>query len=168
VVYQPSLLDELESRGGRPFERVVWRHMFSGLHPARANTRGARWNPPGVAAIYTSTDRDTAVAEAEYAIASQPVRPRASRQLYQVHVSLGNMIDLSDRIVLERVGVAEAELGATNEEACRTVGGAAHWLGYDGLLVPSARRREGTNLVLFADRLDVDAAFEVVDRQDLE
>ena len=39
-----------------------------------ANTRGARWNPPGLAAIYTSEERDTAIAEGQHAIDMQPLR----------------------------------------------------------------------------------------------
>lgn len=167
MVYEPQLLDKLEEFGGRTLELVVWRHMFNELDPARGNTRGARWNPPGVAAIYTSCERETALAEADYAIASQPVRPSTSRQLYRMRVTVLKGVDLSDRGRLADVGVGEIELVSVDQAACRTVGGAAHWLGYDGLLVPSARAA-GTNLVLYADRLDVDAAFEIIDREDLE
>jgi RES domain-containing protein len=53
--------------------------MFGDYPPDAENTRGARWNPPGVAAIYTSLARDGALAEAEYQIAVQPIRPRARR-----------------------------------------------------------------------------------------
>ncbi len=167
MVYEPQLLDKLEGVGGAPLDTILWRHMFNGLDPARANARGARWNPPGVAAIYTSTTRETASAEAEYAIASQPVRPSTSRQLYQVRVTVTNVIDISDRAVLADLGIGDDNLRAADQEVCRTVGGAAHWLGFDGLLVPSARAA-GTNLVLYADRLDVDAAFEIVEREELE
>jgi RES domain-containing protein len=163
MVYEPSLLDKLEEVGGASLDSIVWRHMFNGLDPARANTRGARWNPPGVAAIYTSLQRETALAEAEYAIASQPVRPSTGRQLYQVRVTVTKVIDLSDRDLLAEVNVGEEQLVAVSQDACRTVGGAVHWLGYDGLVVPLAR----TNLVLYADRLDVDAAFEVLAREDI-
>lgn len=167
MVYEPVLLDQLEAVGGLAFDGIVWRHMFSNLVPARTNTRGARWNPPGVSTIYTSLERETALAEAEYAIASQPIRTRASRQLYQVHVTLSNVIHLTDRALLARVGIDETELGAVDHSACQTVGGAAYWLGYDGLLVPSARLSTGVNLVLYADRTDVDSAFEIVHREDL-
>ena len=166
MVYEPELLDELEDVGGKSLELVVWRHMFNNIDPARANTRGARWNPPGVAAIYTSLERETAISEADYAIASQPVRPSASRQLHQVRVTVAKAIDLTGRGLLARMGVDGNELTAVDQNACRTVGGAAHWLGYDALLVPSARA-VGTNLVIYSDRLEVDSAFEIVESEDL-
>ena len=167
MVYEPQLLDRLEDIGGEPLDVVVWRYMFNELDPARVNTRGARWNPPGVAAIYTSLERETALAEVRFAIASQPVWPSTSRQLYKVQVTVAKAIDLSNRALLAEAGVGDDELVAVNQVVCRTVGGAVHWLGYDGLLVPSARA-SGTNLVIYADRLDVDAAFEIIDREDLD
>jgi RES domain-containing protein len=167
MVYEPELLDKLEEVGGAPLDVIVWRHMFNELDPARANTRGARWNPPGIAAIYTSAAREIALAEAEYAIASQPVRPSTSRQVYRIRITVMKAIDLSDREVLAGVGIGNDELTAARQDACQTVGGAVHWLGFDGLLVPSARAA-GTNLVLYADRLGVDAAFEIIAREDLE
>jgi RES domain-containing protein len=166
MVYEPQLLDKLEEVGGAPLDLTVWRHMFNELDPARANTRGARWNPPGVAAIYTSTSREVALAEAEFAIASQPVRPSTTRQLYKVRVTVMKAIDLSDRTALANVGVGDSELTAIDHQACRTVGGATYWLGFDGLLVPSART-PGTNLVIYVDLLDVDAVFEILEREEL-
>lgn len=167
MVYEPSLLDRLESLEPRPFDGVVWRHMFAGLDPTRANTRGSRWNPPDVAAIYTSLERDTAQAEGDYAVASQPVRPRATRQLYEVHVTLERVLDLTEPGLLAELGVSDVEMASRDQGPCRTVGGAAHWLGCDGVLVPSARA-SGTNLVVFADRMDVDAALEIRRREEIE
>jgi RES domain-containing protein len=53
------------------------------------------------------------------------------------------------------------------QETCRAIGGAAHWLESEGILVPSARA-DGNNLVLFPDRSDPDAAFEILDREAIE
>jgi len=47
--------------------------MFGDYPPDAENTRGAHWNLPGVAAIYTSLARKGALAEAEHHIAVQPV-----------------------------------------------------------------------------------------------
>jgi RES domain-containing protein len=166
MVYDPALLDAIEGLGAGEFDAVVWRHMFKAYDPARANTRGARWNPAGVAAVYASLERDTAVAEAEYAISSQPVRPRASRSLYRIRIGLERVVDLSDRSTLASLGVGASELEDMDQNPCRAIGGAAHWLDRDGLLVPSARA-DGTNLVVFPDRSNVDAPFEVLNREEL-
>ena len=166
MVYDPALLDAIEGLGAGPFDAIVWRHMFNDYDPARANTRGARWNPAGVAAIYASLERQTALAEADYAISSQPIRPRASRSVYQIRVRLERVVDLTDRAMLVPLGVGASELEDVEQGPCRAIGGAAHWLDRDGLLVPSARS-DGTNLVLFPDRSNVDAPFEVQDREQL-
>jgi RES domain-containing protein len=39
-----------------------------------------------------------------------------------------------------------------------------NWLGHDGLLVPSARRESGKNLVIFRQNLSADM-FEVTDEE---
>lgn len=167
MVYDPALLDQIESLGHQTFEGVVWRHMFNELDPARANTRGARWNPTGVAAIYASLERLTAIAEADFAIASQPIRPRATRQLYQIQVELVAVVDLSGKGVLGKFHVTEADLASPDHGPCRNLGGACSWLQADGIKVPSSRRAGGTNLVVFVERMDVDASFSVVQREDL-
>jgi len=166
MVFDPELLDLLEALDETTFDGVVWRHMFNDYNPTRSNTRGARWNPPDIAAIYTSLSRDIAIAEADYALASQPLRPRATRQLYKVRVTLAAVVDMTDRTLLTTAGVGDEQLASPNHVPCQTVGGAAHWLGYDGLLVPSARA-PGNNLVVFTDRMDVDAVFDILAREDL-
>lgn len=118
MVYDPALLDRLESLERRSFDGVAWRHMFAGLDPARANTRGARWNPPGVAAIYASLDRDTARAEGDYVVASQPVRPRATGEVYEVHLALAQVLDLTEPRLLAELGVTDADLVSRDHGPC--------------------------------------------------
>lgn len=71
------------------------------------------------------------------------------------------MLDLTDRLVLESLGVGDAELVADDQLACRRVGGAVAWLGYDGILVPSARAA-GVNLVVFVNAQEPDLPLEPV------
>lgn len=143
------MLDILQSAAVSAWEGTVYRHMFGSLPAALSNTAGARWNAPPIEAIYTSCERETALAEAEYSIACQPLRPKARRVLYTIRVSLQNVIDLTVPDVLPRLGITDDVLTSTDQSTCRLVGGAVHWLGHDGLLVPSARRVGGTNLVIY-------------------
>jgi RES domain-containing protein len=119
-----------------------------------------------VAAVYTSLERSTAIAEADYAIAMQPLRPHLSRQVYELSVAVEAAVDLRDHAVLASLGIGPTEFAGDDHSACQAIGGAAYWLERDGLLVPSARAT-GINLVLFTDRLDVDAALEVRSRENL-
>jgi RES domain-containing protein len=65
MIYPPDMLDILQSATVSAWDGTVYRHMF-GSHPAtRSNTEGARWNAPGLEAIYTSCERETALAEAD-------------------------------------------------------------------------------------------------------
>jgi RES domain-containing protein len=164
MIYPPEMLDILQSATVSAWDGTVYRHMFGSHTADRINTEGARWNAPSLAAIYTSCERETALAEAEYYTSMQPLRPRAKRTLFTIHVSLKNVIDLTAADLLSRLGVADDVLSSIDHSPCRTIGAAVNWLGHDGLLVPSARRRSGTNLVIFQQDLAT-SAFEVTDEE---
>jgi RES domain-containing protein len=148
LIFPPDLLDQLQSLKVAPWEGIVYRHMLGDYPPERANTRGARWNPPEVAAVYTSLNRETALAEAEYRLGLEPFRPRIKRVIYAIRVKLLEVIDLSGREDLAKLGIAKTDFEGFDFTACQLIGGAAQWLGSDGMLVPSARHR-GTNLVIY-------------------
>lgn len=162
MVYPPELLDRLQEREPKPWEGIAFRHMFVNYPPDTENTRGARWNPPSVSAMYLSTTRDGALAEAEYQLLLQSPRPRVRRTIYEVSLSVAGLADLTDRVELEELGVSRADLADTSMRACRAVGGAAAWLGYDSILVPSARSTDA-NLVIYPLNCGADMKFDVVD-----
>ena len=167
MVYPEDLLARLDSLGSAPWSGDVWRHMFGDNPPDRENVRGARWNPPDVAAIYTSLDRRVAIAEGDYAAAMQPLRPTAVRRIYRVRVRLSSVLDLSDRALLREVGIGDEQLAGIDQTPCRQVGGAVAWLQHDGLLVPSGRA-DGTNLVIFTTNMtDPSTTFEPSAPEDL-
>ena len=105
--------------------------------------------------------RDTAISKADYYIALQPIRPSARRILYRIEVTLHSVLDLSDPLVLSKLGLGQSSLASIEHSDCRMIGGAVEWLGHDGLLVPSARA-EGANLVIFPNRKQPDYRFEVL------
>lgn len=164
TIHDPALLDLLEAQPTSAWHGHVWRHMFNDYPPDRINTSGARWNPPGVGAIYTALSRATALAEGQHAIDSQPRRTLAKRVLYEVQVDVRSLIDLTDPQLLTQLGVTAAELVSDNFAACQRVGGACSWLGMDGLLVPSARS-VGDNLVLLIGDGALSEDLEVLRRE---
>jgi RES domain-containing protein len=113
MIHRPELLDALENAPSGPREITAWRHMFGRHPPDQENTRGARWNPADVAAIYLSLARHGAIAEGDHAISAQPLRPRASRFVYAVDLSLVSVLDLSDPLDLSRTGLTDATSPAT-------------------------------------------------------
>jgi RES domain-containing protein len=159
TIHDPVLLDQIEQLGTQRFDGHVGRHMFNDFPPELANMRGARWNPAGVAAIYASLEPETALAEAQHAMDSQPLRPTPRRRvLYEVQVTLDTVVDLTgDRY--QQVGLTASDLVADDFAACQRVGGAVASMGYDGLLVPSARA-DGGNIVILVDSLAADSVFD--------
>lgn len=149
MIYDPALLDRLEQCDGAAWHGHVFRHVMGSAPPELANLRGARWNPPGTQALYTSLSETTAKAEGDYVISLQPTPPHAPRTIYELVVSLANLLDLTPADRLAELGITEAELTSYEWGPCQAVGGAMAWLKHDGLLVPSARDRDGSNLVIF-------------------
>ncbi len=164
-----DLLDAIAALPVIGFDGGTWRHMFGDNPPELANTGGARWNPPGVDAIYSSLERETAIAEGDYRLQLEPIRPRAKRTVYRLTVRLASVVDLRSPEVRRRLGLSDADLADLTMSKTSAVGGAVEWLGHDGMLVPSMRA-EGTNLVIFPnrmeerdgrlDRIDSDVIFE--------
>jgi RES domain-containing protein len=148
MIYRPELLDILQAALKRSWSAEVYRHMFGSYAPTRTNVGGARWNPPGLEAIYASLESETALAEAEYYIQLQPARPRGARTLYTLQVIVDSVVDLTAPDTLAAAGISNEILHANEFSPTQHIGAAVRWLGYDALLVPSVRRKAGTNLVI--------------------
>lgn len=167
ATYDPALLDALENLPAPDWQGRVWRHMFNDYTPDRVNTSGARWNPPGVGAIYTALERSTALAEGQHVIDVQPHRFYAKRVLFQVEVSVASLVDLTAPGALAAVGLDLSDVHDDDHRACQRIGGAAAWLERGGLLVPSVRH-EGSNLVILVGNLGLDEDLKIVDQEILE
>ena len=161
MVHDPALLDALERLDTENWQGRVFRHMLGSASPELANVRGARWNPPGTSALYTSLAEATAKAEGDHLIAMQPVPPRAPRTIYELEIAVANLLDLTDAARLAAIGIAEGDLDSIPWEPCQRVGGAVAWLGHDGMLIPSVRGSGGSNLVIFTTNQPANAAIIV-------
>src|SRR5436305_11063320 len=114
MIYRPELLDLLQAARTSAWSGEVYRHMFGTYPPTRPNVGGARWNPPGLEAIYASRERETALAEAEYYIQLQPARPKAARTLYTLRVIVPSLVDLTAPELLAQAGITNAILLASD------------------------------------------------------
>lgn len=152
-----------------PWEGVVYRHMFAGLSPYRENTRGARWNPAGVSAIYSSLARDTALAEANYRLSleSVPLRRDIKRTIYAMSVNLHAVVDLGSIEKLRTFEIDESEMQGESLQACQQLGNQVDWFGYDGLLVPSVRHL-GQNLVIYPSHFRADCFLSITSEETLD
>lgn len=164
--YDRQIVARLEEFNPQVWEGVVFRHMFGSFPPERENIKGARWNPPETPAIYTSLARETALAEADYYISLQPLRPTAIRKIYRINVALRSVLDLSRWDSLAAFGIDRKSFSAFDYSDTQMIGGAAEWLEHDGILVPSARGF-GVNLVIFPNQQSQDYRFETVDFEEV-
>lgn len=122
----------------------------------RANLRGARWNPPGVEALYCSLDPGTAAAEIDNLLAAQPVPITRQRLTYPLRVRLTRIVDLRPHPFASGF---DYEHDVTNTDQCRTIGAAAAWLGAGGIIVPIVRAG-GDNLVILVANVAPDDYYE--------
>lgn len=131
---------------------------------------GGRFNPPGeFGALYLSLRPATARAElnrraARTGVALEDLLPRV---LLTVNVELGRVLDLRDPEERARWGLDEEGVSGDDHGPCREIGRAARREGYEAILYPSAARREGTNLVVFLDRLHSGSEVQVGGREEL-
>ena len=166
MAHDRRLLNRLSQVEPREWSGEVFRHILNDYHPLTENTTGARWNPPGVAALYTSLTRDTVLAEGNFILRLNNPALECDRWVYRLAVKLSSVLDLSDMEILKQMGITELDLKADDHEKCSRVGGAAAILGHDGLLVPSARD-SGINLVVFPTNRDEGYVLEETAREKL-
>lgn len=152
-------LELLETLPSETFEGPVWRHMFNQAPPDRENDRGARWNPPGTPAIYCALTREGAIAEADHMLAVNRRRAIPRRMIYKVDVTLANVLRLTDDRLLRSLGLPDVVRAGDDLTPCSEVGGEVAWLGFDGLLIPSARN-DNDNLVIYPNNREISSVFE--------
>ncbi len=154
-VHDRTILDALEACEVAPFDGDVWRVVRHGRDPLRGASVHGRWGAAGeLEVLYTSEQRDGALAEIGFRLSLEPVWPSLIRhQLHRIAVRTGRMLRLADLRQLQQLGVDTARYESFDYAATQAIAAAAHFLGFDGLLVPSARFA-CANLVLFADRVE--------------
>jgi filamentous hemagglutinin len=144
-----------------------------------SKTAGARWNPPkSFPTIYASLDPHTALDEilAHFRYYKIPIESAMPRVTVSVRVRLGTVLDLTDGRTRSRLRVSERrmldepwreEQKLGREALTQALGRLAHELGWEGLLVPSAAMKGGTNLIVFPANLSRRSSLEIINVGDL-
>lgn len=128
-----------------------FRHLSPGLSPLSGHgawVHGGRWNQPAsYPVLYLAVSEDTARAEFRRMARKlgEPVRTFLPREIHRYDVSLVDVVDLRDGADRRAVGLSDRQLRADPPTLCQAIGFAAHELGREGILVPSAT---GVGLVL--------------------
>jgi hypothetical protein len=162
-VHDRDILDTLESIGVQPFHGEAWRVARSGRDPTKGSTANGRWSPSGdFEVLYTSLERDGAIAEIGHRLSLEPVWPsKIAHQLHRLVIKAERVAQLRDLETLQRLNVNASRYQSYDYTATQAIAAAAQFLGHDALLVPNARH-PGVNLVVLLENLDPGPAIEVV------
>lgn len=151
-----ALLDQIDAHQGVAFTGDVWRIVRADRDVRQGYPAGARWDPGTFDVLYTSLERDGVLAEIHFHLSRQPVFPSKLRSvLHRLRVSTQRTLKIADLAAPESLGVNRETYATISYERCQEIGDAAQFLGFDGILAPSARW-PCQNLVLFADRFEPD------------
>lgn len=148
-----DLLDALDAQPGVAFEGDVWRIVREGRDVLEGASARGRWDPGHFDVLYTSLAREGALAEVYFHLSRQPVFPsKLVSILHRIRVRTHRTLKLADMAALAALGIIPERYGDLDYGRSQEIADAAFFLGFDGLLAPSARW-SGQNLVLFLDRL---------------
>lgn len=148
-----ALLDAIDAFRREPFAQPVWRVARNGRDPILGAPSTSRWCDGTFDALYTSLERDGALAEIHALLSMQPVFPSKVQFLvHQVTVRAQQTLRLADLATLDRLGVDVNRYRERDYSKTQPIADAAYFLGFEGLIAPSARW-ERLNAVLFTDRI---------------
>jgi RES domain len=168
-VHDRSILDALERLDPEPFDSDVWRVARKGRDPLRGSSANGRWGAPGeLEVLYTSEQRDGALAEVGFRLSLEPVWPSlVQHQIHILAVRAERTLRLVDMHELGNLGVDTSRYETFEYSATQAISAAAHFLEFDGILVPSARFA-CSNLVLFTDRVSHAGHIQLVNSEDVD
>lgn len=157
-----ALIDALEAIEPVAFSGPVWRLVRDGRDPLQCSASGGRWDDGTFDVLYNSMLRTGALEEMRFHLMrGQPVMPsRVKYRMFEIGLELERTLQFLDLAALGKVGLNTETFGRLsyqqkNDEYPRTqeIGEVAHFLDFDGLIVPSARS-DTKNLVVFCDKVE--------------
>ena len=148
-----QLLDNLSAIAPIVWRGPVWRVCALDRDPIQAMPSQSRWCDGTFDALYTAQQRDGAIMEIYSYLSMQPVFPsRTAYVCHELRVASQRALNLVDMDALSQLGVDTSNYAARDYQKTQPIANAAHFLGFDGLIAPSARF-SGSNLVLFPENL---------------
>jgi hypothetical protein len=152
-IHDRVILDALEALNPEPFNGAVWRVTRKGREPLRGAAANGRWSRSDeFEVLYTSLERDGALAEIGYRLSLEPVWPsRIEHEVHAIDVAAERILRFADTASLAPLGLDIARYRTFEYSATQAIAAAAHFLEFDGLIVPNARF-DCVNLVIFVER----------------
>lgn len=152
-----ALLDALESIVPESYSGEVWRIARRGRDALRGSSASGRWSPGReFEVLYTSIERQGALDEIGYRLSLEPIWPsRIEHDIHRIATRTRRSLRFADIASLAPLGVDPARNPSFDYSASQAIASAAHFLEFDGLIVPSARSA-CANLVIFLERMAED------------
>lgn len=169
--HDDRLLDALSAIEAIGYYRSVWRVVRKGRSPLDGSRGAGRWNPAELSVLYCAEEPDGALSEIHFHLSrGQPVFPsRMEHHLHELKALLARALRFLNLDQLAALGVEAARFRDLLYGRTQDIGAAAAFLGFDGLIAPSARFN-GANVVIFLDNAGPgsveDIASELVDWPD--
>ena len=159
-VHDKDILDALEGFGTSPLEADVWRVARAGRDPLRPSSAHGRWSRSGeFDVLYTSREKEGALAEIGYRLSLEPVWPRIEHEIHRIGARIGNALVVPDLATLQTLGVDTSRYQTLDYRRTQEIAAAATFLGAEALVVPNARYAY-LNVVGLASNLNIASAFE--------
>lgn len=151
-----ALMDALDACAREEYIGDTWRVARKGRDPLLGSASFSRWCDGSFDVLYTSLERDGAIAEIDSLLKLQPVFPsKIVSLLYKLEVNTSQTLRLADLDALARLGVETARYRERDYTKTSAIAETALFLGFDGLIAPSARF-DCNNLVLFTENFHPD------------
>lgn len=172
MIHDPSLLDRLSAFDPERFDGEVFRATRTSADPVAASISGSRWAPApdgnaGHSVLYTSLERDGALAEvASFLAELTPIPGPRPISVTRLAVSTSHTLQLV-RTDLATLGVDLARYGERDYGRTQEIGAALVFLGFDGLIAPSARW-PCDNLMIFGDNHALTETLEPIRAETVE
>ena len=151
------MLDALEQMPSASFTGRAWRTTWEGKEPLIGSSAGGRWDPANdFEVLYTSLEPDGSLAEVYFHLSQGPIFSSRATEIHELTVNLKSVLAF-DNTALEKLGVDLKNTSVGNYDATHAISSAAHFLEFQGIIVPSVRF-DCDNLVVFLDQIDINEA----------
>src|ERR1700691_1883681 len=144
----PVLVDLVDACAREAFSGLTWRIAHHDRDPVQGFAVRGRFDSGVFEVVYKSLAPGGADGEVVF-------HSKLVSVLYRIAARAGKTLQLVDMTALERLGVERNRYQEILYTRTQEIGDAAYFLGFDGILAPSARWA-CLNLVLFTERLTPD------------
>lgn len=166
----PATIERVDALDRVAFKGRAYRHVAPARSPISgegARVHGGRWNPPrSFPTLYLALDLQTVRAELRrtarrFGVPPENLLPRA---VYRYNLELDACLDLRDQADRAMVGLSNEAIRSDDLAKCQEVAMAAHYLGFEAVLAPSATSA-GATVAAFIDRLKAASRLEPGERE---